>query len=161
MSCGSRSAPCSLRSCPGPGRGGGFDLQLATCWPPRRAGRVWPQYLEATRAGSGPVKCRVALEISKWHLEVPQTHGSSGCGFGTNNLPLIVGRWGAVPRAGWLHMQTRGAAQHRLPQWFRAEVSRFLTALLCCLFSLEYSELSAPIVSNSIFSKSRTPPEHG
>lgn len=78
------------------------------------------------------------------------------CGFGTNNLPLIVGRCGAVPRAVRLRMQALGAAQHRLPQWFRAEISRFLTALLCCLFSLESRELSALIVSNSIFSKSRT-----
>lgn len=59
---------------------------------------------------------------------------------------------------GWLRSLAAGAAQHRLPQRFSVEVSRLLTALLCCLFSLEYIELSALIVSNSIFSKSRTPP---
>lgn len=89
------------------------------------------------------------------------------CGFGTNKLPLIAGTCGPVPRAGrWRrrasgaapHRRASGAAPHRLAQWRRAEVSRFLTALLCCLFSLEYSELSALIVSNSIFSKGRTPP---
>lgn len=71
-------APCSLQSSPGPARGAGVDLQFTQAWPPCGAKQVWHWYLETTRAGAGPVKCGVALEIIKGLPEVPQAHGSSG-----------------------------------------------------------------------------------
>lgn len=51
------------------------------------------------------MKRGVALEIIKGLSEVPRPMATV-VRFGTNNSPLIAGRWGGVLRAGQLHIQT-------------------------------------------------------
>lgn len=84
------------------------------------------------------MKRGVALEIIKGLPEVPQAQGKVAQ-FGTDNLPLIAGRWGCMLRADQLHIQATRVARHWLPQWSWTEVSCFLTALLCCLLSFKYT----------------------
>ncbi|XP_009460366.1 PREDICTED: homeobox protein DLX-1 [Nipponia nippon] len=123
MSCRSRSAPRSLRSCPRP---------AGVCSKPVADRPVGPDMLlRGYRSKTRSCEMRGSLGDKQVTSQSSPDPRQQRCGFGTNNLPLIVGRCGPVRRAGRLRMQATGAAQHRLPQWLRAEVSRFLTALLC------------------------------